>query len=216
MKIKNFTAIFAGVACLFAFGAMCVGCAQESEDRKKTNDYVMEAEYTEMENVKGTGISSDQSGFEMIYGDGTDAQKNLGWSSGYFVGYTYTTDFSMDFKFTSDSAEKCTIILRLGSELGNISLSPESFKVTLNGTSISYNSIYIEGSELSEMKFYDKTVAIGVELNTGENVLNLKVCANNLRNGQTGGPVIDCIKLQTAAKLTYTENTNNPGRRGEI
>lgn len=216
MKINKFTAILTSAACLLSLGAMCVGCDQTSEDSKKTNDYVMEAEYTEMENVKGTGISSDQSGFEMIYGEGTDAQKNMGWSSGYFVGYTYTTDFSMDFKFTADSAEKCTIVLRLGSELGDISLSPESFRVTLNGSSISYNSIYIEGSELSKMKFYDKTVAIGVALKEGENVLNLKVCANNLRNGQTGGPVIDCVKLQTTAKLTYTENTDNPGRRGEI
>lgn len=218
MNKKRLTA---AIACVTAFVGVTAFCAcgggEGTENKGKVATYVMEAEYTEMANVKGTGISSDQAGYEMIYGEGTEEQKSLGWSAGYFVGYTYTTDFSMDFKFTADKAEKATIVLRLGSELGNITLSPDSFAVTLNGgTPISYSSIYIEGSELSEMKFYDKTVATNVTLKEGENVINVKVLANNLRNGQTGGPVIDCLKIQTSAKLTYTENTENPNLRGAI
>ena len=181
------------------------------------SDYIMEAEYVDIVNVVGSGLSSDQSGYNLIYGDGTQEQKDLGWSSGYYVGYTYTTQFKLDFVFSADKASTATIIIRLGSELGNILLTPDIFEVSLNGTPINYASMTIQNSEsMATMKFYDKTLTNNAALVAGENTISVRVLENDLRGSTTGGPTIDCIKIQTDAKLTLTEHTDNPSHRGAI
>lgn len=183
----------------------------------KLNSYTLEAEYVDLTDAHGAGISSDQSGCDMIYGEGTDAHKDKGWSSGYYVGYSYTSEFALEFEFEASADATATIVLRLGSELGNITLTPESFTVALNGTPLTYSSMYVEGSDgMENMKFSDKTVTSTASLKAGKNVIRLSISTNDLRNGQTGGPTIDCVKIQTSATLTYTEHTENPSRRGAI
>jgi hypothetical protein len=183
----------------------------------KASTYTMEAEYIDLDNVKGAGLSSEQSGVSMIYGDGTEAQKNLGWSSGYYVGYTYNPLTALEFAFESDIETTTTIVLRLGSELGNITIDPNSLGVVMNETTINYQGQYIENSKMESMVFSDKTISSKVTIKKGKNSLFLKIRENTLRNGNaTGGPTIDCIKLITAGKLTWTEKKDNPSRRGEI
>ena len=177
----------------------------------------MEAEYVDIVDVVGSGLSSDQSGYNLIYGDGTQAQKDLGWSSGYYVGYTYTTEFKLDFVFKADKATTATIIIRLGSELGDIMLTPDNFEVSLNGTPINYAAMTIQNSEsMAKMKFEDKTLTSNASLLQGENTISVRVLDNDLRGSTTGGPTIDCIKIRTDAILRYTENTDNPANRGSI
>ncbi len=179
--------------------------------------YTMEAEYVDIADVKGSGLSSDQSGYNLIYGDGTQEQKDLGWSSGYYVGYTYTAEFRLDFVFTADKAASATIIMRLGSELGELLLTPDNFEVSLNGTPINYASMTVENSEsMAAMKFADKTLTNSASLVQGENTISIRILENDLRSGSTGGPTIDCIKIQTDAVLDYKENTDNPAQRGGI
>ena len=179
--------------------------------------YTMEAEYVDIVDVVGSGLSSDQSGYNLIYGDGTQAQKDLGWSSGYYVGYTYTTEFKLDFVFKADKATTATIIIRLGSELGDIMLTPDNFEVSLNGTPINYAAMTIQNSEsMAKMKFEDKTLTSNASLLQGENTISVRVLDNDLRGSTTGGPTIDCVKIRTDAILRYTENTDNPANRGSI
>lgn len=179
--------------------------------------YVMEAEYTNLDNVAGAGISSDQHGVEMIYGDGTQAQKDLGWSNGYFVGYTYATGVTLTFDFNAETAETATIILRLGSELGTLSLDPTVFEVRLNDAAIPYSTLSVTGSSIEEMRFEDKTVTTTATLKAGANKIEIVILKNTLMNGtKTGGPCVDCIKVETKAKLTWTDKTDNPSRRGAI
>lgn len=179
--------------------------------------YVMEAEYINLDGVSGAGISSDQSGVEMIYGDATQEQKALGWSNGYFVGYTYATNVTLTFEFNADTAATASIILRLGSELGNLNLDPTVFEVRLNGTPISYSSLYVAGSKIEAMNFSDKTVTTTANLVAGANKIEIVILKNTLMNGtKTGGPCVDCVKVETKAKLTWTEKTDNPSRRGAI
>lgn len=216
MKIKKLIGLLLSVLLLTGVMAFAA-CADGEVDGGNLNTYVMEAEYIDIANVKGSGISSDQSGYSMIYGSGSDEDKAKGWSSGYYVGYTYTSECTMDFVFTSNAAATATIVLRLGSELGNISLTPDNFEVKLNGTAITYNSMYVENSEsMSDMKFADKTVTTSARLVEGENKITLTVLPNTLKNGATGGPIIDCVKIQTTSTLTYTERTDNPGKGDEI
>lgn len=179
--------------------------------------YTMEAEYVDIVDVVGSGLSSDQSGYNLIYGDGTQAQKDLGWSSGYYVGYTYTTEFKLDFVFKADKATTATIIIRLGSELGDIMLTPDNFEVSLNGTPINYAAMTIQNSEsMAAMKFEDKTLTSNASLLQGENTISVRILDNDLRGSTTGGPTIDCVKIRTDAILRYTENTDNPANRGSI
>lgn len=213
MKLKKILGLTMSVLALSSVFALAA-CGGE-EGGGGQNSYVMEAEYVSIADVKGSGLSSDQSGYDLIYGDGTDAQKDKGWSSGYYVGYTYTTEFAMDFVFTADKDATATIVIRLGSELGNITLTPDSFEIQLNGTPIKYGSMYIENSaSMAEMKFTDKTVTSSAALKQGENKITLKVLPNEFKNGSTGGPTIDCIKIQTEAALQFEENKDNPDNRG--
>ena len=220
MKLKKIIG-YSALACVAAFSlAACTETGNEGPNTGggKLTTYVMEAEYVDLDDVKGAGISSDQSGVELIYGEGTQAQKDKGWSSGYFVGFTYTAEFSMDFVFTASVESTATIIIRLGSELGDITLNPDNFPIKLNGTAINYSSMFVAGNEgdMANMTFSDKTVATSATLKAGENKITLSISPNDLRYGQTGGPTIDCIKIQTTAELTYTEKTDNPSRRGGI
>ncbi|HIW03834.1 MAG TPA: hypothetical protein H9692_03835 [Firmicutes bacterium] len=216
MKTKRIaTVLLAGVLAVAAVAAF-TACG-DSTGTSGSDTYVMEAEYIDLDDVSGAGISSDQSGVDMIYGDGTEAQKELGWSNGYFVGYTYSSGLELNFVFDSDKDATATVILRLGSELGDINLDPTNFSVILNGTEITYSSMYVENSSIDSMKFTDKTVTSSASVKKGENTLTLKVLSNTLMNGtKTGGPCVDCVKLQTSAKLTWTDKTDNPDRRGSI
>ena len=177
----------------------------------------MEAEYVNLDGVKGAGISSDQSGVDMIWGDGDEEDKGKGWSGGYYVGFTYTADFSVTFEFESESVAKATIIIRLGSELGDISLTPDIFSITLNNQPINYGTFYVMNSTgMEDMSFIDFMVTNSANINGGKNIITLKVLPNTLKNGVTGGPTIDCIKLESDAKLSYNPKTDNPSRRGGI
>ncbi len=217
MKLSKVFAL-AGAAIMLTGTAFALSsCDETGKAGNGANTYVMEAEYVDIENVSGAGISDAKSGYGMIFGNGTQAEKDKGWSSGYFVGYTYTTDFEMQFKFTADKAGTATIILRLGSELGDLSLSSDGFGVKLNGTEISYSNMFVQNStSMLEMKFYDKTLTTTATLKQGENVITLNTKNNTYKAGLTGGPIIDCIKISTDAKLTYTEKTDNPSHRGGI
>lgn len=224
MKLKRlFTAIIATMLLLSAFAlTACGGDGDNStsgggNSGNKAQTYTMEAEYTDLDNVIGTGISSDQSGVNMIYGDATDAQKKM-WSNGYFVGYTYTSKCKLTFKFTADEAADATFILALGSEIGNIALNPENFRVELNGAEVNYSGMTVpNSSDIAQMAFKDFTVATGLKLKKGENTVTLSVLPNKLMQGsKDGGPCIDCLKIKTSAKLTWTDKTDNPSQRGSM
>ncbi len=187
---------------------------------KKTT-YVMEAEYIDLSDVSGAGLSDSKSGVAVIYGDGTQAQKDLGWSEGYYVSSSYSTDFQLTFVFTCDKAATGTIVLRLGSEIGNINMSSNDFEVKLNGNAITYSNMYISGAgDLASVVFSDKTLTTEASFVEGENTITLHTLPNSLRgtggNGSLGGPMIDCIKITTDAKVTFTEHKDNPDQRGAI
>ncbi len=192
------------------------GNSAEKPNPGKNATYVMEAEYIDLDNVSGSGISDSKSGVAVIFGDGTDAQKALGWGEGYYVTSSYSTAFSLTFKVTADKAATATLVLRVGSEIGNISMSSKDFSVKVNGTEVNYSNMSIMGSDgLDKMTFYDKPVGT-INLVKGENTITLSTNENTLRNGQLGGPMIDSIKLTTTAGVTFTEKKDNPSKRGEI
>lgn len=217
MKCRKILGMLLAVAVIGSAAALAACGGGGGNGGGGSQTYTFEAEYIDLDNVSGAGTSIDKSGVDMIYGDGTQAQKDLGWSSGYYVGYTYTTEFKLDFVFKADKATTATIIIRLGSELGDIMLTPDNFEVSLNGTPINYAAMTIQNSEsMAAMKFEDKTLTSNASLLQGENTISVRILDNDLRGSTTGGPTIDCVKIRTDAKLTYTEHTDNPANRGSI
>ena len=179
--------------------------------------FVMEAEYVDFTGLVGGGHSNEQYEEMMIYGNGSDAEKELGWSNGYFVSATHKEGICLTFVFTADKAvENATIVLRLGSEMGNLNFTPDDFEVSLNGEAIDYEPMYLTSSaRLEDMKFVDKTVTNEASIKEGENVLTLTVLANTLAGGTTAGPIIDCVKITSGAKLEWNPLLDNPDKREE-
>ena len=151
----------------------------------------------------------------MIYGNGA-ADKSKGWSEGYFVGYTYVANLKLDFDFQSDSEATATIVLRLGSELGNLMLTPDLFEVQLDGATVPYSSLSLAGStNLENIEFHDLVVNTNAQLKEGANTLSLIVRDNKLVAGErVGGPCVDCVKITTSASITWNPKTDNPANRG--
>ena len=180
-----------------------------------TGTSVLEAEYIDLSDIQGAGESSSQGGVQMIYGDG-ESDKSKGWSEGYYVGYTYVANLKLDFVFESDADAKATIVLRLGSELGNLLLTPDLFEVQLNGETVPYSSLSLNGgTSLEDMKFYDLVVNTNANVKAGENTLSLIVRDNKLVAGErVGAPCIDCVKITTSANITWNPKTDNPANRG--
>ena len=217
MKLNSKIIKFAACVLLSACSLTAFAACNDPEDPSASNQgYVMEAEYINLDGVAGAGISSDQGGVEMIYGKGTQDEKDLGWSNGYFVGYTYATNLELNFEFNAETAGTASITLRLGSELGDLTLDSNTFEVSLNGKSIRYRNVFVEGSTIEAMKFYDRTITTSADLQEGANKITLKVLENDFKSGKTGGPTIDCIKIKTDSKLTWTDKTDNPSRRGSM
>lgn len=191
-------------------------CGDNTETDGGVKNYTMETEYINLDGMLGSAHSAETAGVNMIIGEGTDEEKARGWSNGYYVGYTYAANLTFNFVFTSDAAETAAITLRLGSEIGDITLGPSEMSVKLNGTEISYNRIFIEGSTVEDLKFWDKTLTTDARLTAGENTLSVTMLDNKLFGGQMGGPMFDCVKIKTKATLNWTDKTGNPDGRGSI
>lgn len=225
MKIKKVLCTLLAVACaLPAVSLAACGEKQPNENPGggdtvgKNVTYTFEAEYTDIEGKQGAGLSSEPFGFSLIYGNGGQADKDKGWSNGYYIAHTYKDGFTLEFKFKAAAAGTGVLSLRLGSELGTLDLTPSSFGVVLNDKEITYTGMQVQGSQsLDTIKFYDKILPGEAEIKEGDNSLKLIVRANTFKNNATtGGPFVDCVKITTKAGLSWEPKTDNPDRRNEV
>jgi hypothetical protein len=158
-KIKNdfeeimnkFLITILSTVCLFMF-LFGFACNKPDKNNNGGNNagikrYTMEAEYINLDGISGGGHSSEASGVDMIYGDGTDDQKAKGWSNGYFVAFTHREGVEFEFIFNSaEAATGVTIVLRVGSEMGALTFSPSSFSINLNGDGQRRKCVEAKGS----------------------------------------------------------------------
>ena len=158
-----------------------------------TEATVFEAEYTDLASKTGTGYSGSPSA-EGLISNG----RNFGASNGYFVGYMHNGNISLEFNIESAEDTSVTLILRLGSEFGNVTLTPSSFGISVNGEEITYSGLSVPGGADGYSQFADCVVGT-INLKKGSNEIKLSVRSNTLRDGSTGGPGVDCIKLEGAS-----------------
>lgn len=164
--------------------------------------YTFEAEYVDLTDKAGAGPSNAAFETELVLKDSAA-------SNGYYIGYTYFTDLSFDFVITSDAAKEATLKAVLGSDLGIVTLTPAEFEISLNGTAINYDPIKLADSSGKMNKVFKKYTIGKVDLVEGENILTLRILANELYNGTTGGPLIDCLILDTEAQLSWSPVESN-------
>jgi hypothetical protein len=214
-KLISILLIAVLVASVFAFSSCDLLPFGKDTAGSGAGTYTFEAEYIDLNDVQGAGESSSQGGVQMIYGNG-ESDKSKGWSEGYYVAYTYVANLKLDFNFESDADAQATVVLRLGSELGNLLLTPDLFEVQLNGETVPYSSLSLNGgTSLEDMKFYDLVVNTNANVKAGANTLSLIVRDNKLVAGErVGAPCVDCVKITTSAKLTWSPKTDNPANRG--
>lgn len=197
---------------MIAFGIAFAPAGSTSGGRQT---FTFEAEYVDLEEFMGAGISNSAEGVNNIYGDGLDSDIEKGWSNGYFLGNTYAEN-SIEFVITSDRNASGSLVLRLASELGNIELDNSVFGIEVNGIEIDY-SITVANSASGSYDFADYPIAGTIALTQGENVIKLTIKSNTIKDGNsTGAPLIDCIRISTDAQLTWQPLTDNPDRRGQV
>lgn len=187
---------------------------KEIEGVKK---YKFEAELTDFSELSGTGYSNEAKGPSMIQ---RDLSGEAGASNGFWIGYMYLKGCSLTFEIVSESnVTDATLSLRLSGEIVNaFSLNSDDFTVVLNGNKINYGSILIDGIPTGvgsgAAAFRDFEIGKNLTLKEGVNTIVLTVNNNKPLTGTDGNvaggkisataPLIDCIKITTAAQLSWT------------
>lgn len=173
-----------------------------------------EAEYTDLTGKNGAGWSASPTGEDLI--DYTFSSA----SNGAFINYLHNDTITLEFVvWTDEELSNVPLILCLGSEIGNVTFTPEVFGVytyvgnTATGTktTVNYGSVTVNGGEKTYTGFSEYKFGT-VNLAKGWNVIQLAVHSNTLRDGLIGGPGVDYIRFDTTAELKWVPLTFNTVR----
>ncbi len=200
--------ITAAVCALTAAAALTFAACGGDGNPPGSETYTFEAEYAVLP-ADGAGWSGGMGGVN------PDIDGDFNASNGYFVVGMYKKGSTLTFNIEADKAvEDAKLVARFSNEdpagLLNIdgkksyTITPETYQIKVNGTALDYNDITFNNIKTTN-KFMDYTIASGVSLKQGENVIEL-ICNNDQSMGGTTlgtAPVVDCIKITTSAKLTW-------------
>ncbi len=200
----------------YEFGAAAEGPLHLYAQWSRLN--VLEAEDVDLTGIQGWGFSGDAKETNMIIADTSGAAEA---SNGYYLYCLNGVDLTIDFEFTSDrNAYDVDFTVRLSAEIKDITLvsygdraTEGVFLIEVNGEALDYNEIDITGvppqSSGEVLPFSDFTYKI--DIRKGENHIKL-IMANELVQGGTmksTAPMVDCIKLDTSAVITFTPKEGN-------
>ena len=202
---------------------------------KWTPRYTFEAEYTNLNGKLAQGSSDNGSGPEVLIQSPLDVLGNgdeMGMSNGYYVGKLYYTGAFLEFNINASEADDdATIILRLTPDLYDMTFTPDSYQVLVNGTSLDYGEIVLDGAykagekdpvtgadrnpDMNKRPFQNYVLDVDVELVAGVNTIRL-VTTNSRDHGGTFNaetPLVDCIYVASDATLTWIDaRTDNVGQ----
>ena len=198
--------------------------------------YIFEAEHTDLvddngEPIKGMGASGGSEGNEMVDQPSTAAM-GTNPSNGYYVTYLFAPGIRLKWVINSDrDVDNVKFIFRITCESKGYALTSENvgddqfteggtllskYTITVNGVPVSYPVIEItdaQGHEDTDGKrpFSDHVLTATLSLKKGENVITALTDNNHGMGGTMAAtaPVIDCIKLEAAAELSWEPITEN-------
>lgn len=186
-----------------------------------TAKYVFEAEYVYLDDIEnGAGFSGQGvRGKNLVVADRTGSGKA---SNGFFVSYLYSEGITLNFEIESDrDVKNAKLILRLSCEVQDILINGDNYAVCVNGNYYGYDDISLTdpakdifNGEIKE--FQDFVITEIMELKEGKNTIQL-ITDNDVPMQGTmyaTAPMVDCIKIETDAKLTWDPVTDNVVGRG--
>ncbi|MCQ2797754.1 MAG: InlB B-repeat-containing protein [Bacilli bacterium] len=176
--------------------------AKWAKAKEGVTTYKFEAEDVDLSQKAGPGYSGENAGVGMVV-----TKQDIGASQDKFVAYQCKNGNSLEFNVAADeNLNDVNVYVRLATEFASISVNPDDYRISVNGTPLDYSEIKItlpEGKDQSN--FTDYKVGMNVTLNKGANVIQLKT-TNNKELGGTltaTAPIIDCIKLETAGVVIW-------------
>lgn len=185
--------------------------------------YTFEAEYTVLEDKRGTGVSDsgDGPGY-LIRGENTLANV-VNASNGFFVHKLNYNGAFLDFEIVSSKAVSDAVIeLRLSPYLFNNFLSDEEYQVIVNGQKISYEGLSLtnvipetgpNGEDGYNMfrPFENYMISVSVPLQEGENTIRLLTNNTKAHEGTFSAetPMVDCMYVYSDAILSWDPVTSN-------
>ena len=172
------------------------------------NIYTFEAEYCDVDDVSGSGLSVEVSGREIIDKD----IYNAGASNGYYVSYLYKNGCELEFNINAESeVENAWIVLRITAEVQDMVIKSDEYAVIVNGEKLTYPDLSItEVPEFNSGKkrpFENFVIAKNVHLNQGANVISLLTDNSKAVQGTmyATAPMVDCIYLYSNVTLDWVE-----------
>ncbi len=216
--------IIAGVimsAIALTMGAL-VGCSstpseEVPDDPAGTKTAVFEAEGCDLSEYSGHGWSNNATGCQTIQGQNTqkirENQSVLNSiSNGYFVGFFGVENTALTFDFTSAEAVEATLVLRLASEWGTMTVDDSIMQIEVNGEIIEYNPFTVTGKKIDSaatveygVPFADFTISTKISLKKGDNTIKLigQGAPFGDMESMDIGPGVDCIKIKSMTDVTW-------------
>ena len=198
--------------------------------------YLFEAEHTNLVDddgmpIKGMGASGGSEGAEMVDSP-SSAAEGVNASNGYYVTYLFAPGIRLKWVINSDrDIDNVTLIFRISCESQGFALTPNDtdddevtelgtrlskYTITVNGESLEYPVIEITDAKGHEdtgdrRPFSDHILSTTVSLKKGENIITALTDNEHGMGGTMAAtaPVIDCIKIEAAAELSWTPNLEN-------
>lgn len=155
-----------------------------------------ETEYVDtIPTLTGNGYSDSKSGRGMI-------QNTPLASNGHMLGYlNKPTDVT--FTIYADQATTATLVLGLGSEVGDYVYDPSMFGIIVNGVEVNYGTISVKQIGDSEATYQSGalTVSPAISLNAGKNTITFSIRASDKATGTFSavGCLFDYIELTGAS-----------------
>lgn len=179
--------------------------------------FIFEAEDTNLTGKTGPAVSGTANEIGMIM-----MKEDRDCSGNRCVGYLYSFGNSLEFYFASDAeVDGANLYVSLSAEMGNVSLDESNYGIYLNDQKLSYEPIVIDDVPEFDAVLYVadcpnfRTYLVGrnVHLKQGANLVRLVTENNESYPGSTmtaHAPLVDCIKVETDAVLTWDENFGVP------
>ena len=98
-----------------------------------------------------------------------------------------------------------TLTVRFAAEYASMTLPPDKYEISVNGTPLDYDDIVLTLPEGANQSNFEDFTITGVSLKEGANLIQLKTTNNDALGGTltATAPIVDCIKLTTSAVVIW-------------
>lgn len=182
-----------------------------------SNEWVFEAENIDLSKMTGPGLSGTVSKGGMLY-----TVTDKGASNNRYLGNLYKMASSTTATFYIDSDVAATdvkFVARLSMEARNYTFNKDNYIIKVNGKEIDYADIVFTGvsapnnTSAEILAFRDFDIAANLSFVKGQNVIEFITNNTDALAGTTitsAAPLIDCIKLTSAAVLSWDGGKDLP------